>query len=193
MLFKLDYYSRVHDIGLSNIISLPQVRRNKLRLEKQQHDHRRDAKAATGGRVMNQATKALLAISVSNLAYGLPHGIFHLIEGTSHTEFLLVHMFFYHHFIVDPLVFLWFNKSHRQRVKGLVARVTQRCLSCCSISVSMPVVVSSAFRLLRRPSLSTSSTAQMKEDFEKGFPDVVIGDVEGVPPEVLKGVRDNGV
>lgn len=131
---------------------------------------------------MNQATKALLAISVSNLAYGLPHGIFHLVKGTSHTEFLLVHMFFYHHFIVDPLVFLWFNENHRQRVKGLVARLTQECLSCCSTSVSMPVVVSSAFHLLRRPSSSTSSTAQMKEDFEKRPPDDVIEDVEGAPP-----------
>lgn len=138
---------------------------------------------------MNQATKALLAISVSNLAYGLPHGIFHLIENTSHTEFLLVHLFFYHHFIVDPLVFLWFNESHRQRVKGLATRVTQWCLSCCCccsvISVSMPLVVSSAFRLLRRPSLSTSSTIQMKEkEINKEFPD----DVKGAPPEMLKGV-----
>lgn len=185
----------MHEIGRSNNISLPQVHRNKRRLERQQHDHRRGAEAATGGggRVMNQATKALLALSVSNLAYGLPHGIFHLIKDTSHTEFLLVHLFFYHHFIVDPLVFLWYNESHRQRVKGLLARVTQRCCSCCSVSASVPLAVSSAFRLLRRPSLSTSSTAQMKEDFEKGFPEDINKNMEGAPPEVLKGVRDNCV
>ncbi|KAK4298239.1 hypothetical protein Pmani_029397 [Petrolisthes manimaculis] len=118
------------------------VLRNKRRLER--HGDAGGGAAGGGGGVMTQATKALLAISVSNLAFGLPHGIFHLIKGTSHTAFLLVHMFFYHHFIVDPLVFLWFNESHRNKVKAGIERITQ------------------------------ASTAPMKGDLEKGSPDDLI-------------------
>ncbi|KAK8739197.1 hypothetical protein OTU49_003528 [Cherax quadricarinatus] len=96
--------------------------RNHRRLSSIQH-------SSNVNRVVDQATRAMLAVFICNLLFGFPHSVFHLLDKPSHTSDILCHILFYTHFIVDPVVFVWFNRSYRHRigegVRAGVACVTQ--------------------------------------------------------------------
>ncbi|XP_045118285.1 G-protein coupled receptor 35-like [Portunus trituberculatus] len=86
------------------------VRYNKSRVASSNH-------AALTGKVMDQATRAMLAVFISNLLLGLPHSIYHILPvDFSIIPYVIVHIIFYAHLIVDPLAFLCSNHHHRQRL-----------------------------------------------------------------------------
>ena len=88
----------------------PQVRYNKRRVASSNH-------AALTGKVMDQATRAMLAVFISNLLLGLPHSIYHILPfDFSILPYVIVHTIFYAHLIIDPLAFLCSNLHHRQRL-----------------------------------------------------------------------------
>ncbi|KAG0715196.1 hypothetical protein GWK47_012495 [Chionoecetes opilio] len=71
---------------------------------------------ASRGQFMDQATRAMLAVFISNLVFVLPHSIYHVLPLDSDTfTYIIVHTVLYTHLFVDPLVFLFFNLHHRQR------------------------------------------------------------------------------
>ncbi|KAG0713595.1 hypothetical protein GWK47_015872 [Chionoecetes opilio] len=85
------------------------IRRNKRRLTSTLPN-------ASRGQVMDQATRAMLAVFISNLVFVLPHSIYHVLPLDFDTfTYLIVHTILYTHLFVDPLVFLFFNLHHRQR------------------------------------------------------------------------------
>ncbi|XP_050693410.1 D(2) dopamine receptor-like isoform X2 [Eriocheir sinensis] len=98
------------------------VRRNKRRLAASQH-------AATGGgqhEVMDQATRAMLAVFISNLLFCLPHSAYHMLpQDFGVTSYVTVHCVFYTHLFVDPLAYLCSNVHHRRRVLQTLASCTR--------------------------------------------------------------------
>ncbi|XP_045599438.1 uncharacterized protein [Procambarus clarkii] len=76
----------------------------------------RSEQPTRGHSAVDQATCAMLAVFISNLLFGLPHAIFHLLDKPSHTADIIFHVLFYTHFIADPVVFVWCNRSYRRRV-----------------------------------------------------------------------------
>lgn len=75
---------------------------------------------------MDQATRAMLAVFISNLVFSLPHSIYHLMGRLPHYYSVIFHILFSAHFVVDPLVFIFVNLHHRRRVLNLLAACTQR-------------------------------------------------------------------
>lgn len=80
---------------------------------------------------LDQATRAMLAVFISNLVFGFPHAIYHVILQPSHTFGLTFHMLFHTHFVVDPLVFIWYNNNYRQRVWERIQAGWMLALGCC--------------------------------------------------------------
>ncbi|XP_050693415.1 uncharacterized protein LOC126984064 isoform X2 [Eriocheir sinensis] len=95
------------------------VQRNKRRLAATLQQPR-------AGAVMDQATRAMLAVFISNLVFSLPHSIYHLMGTLPHYYSVIFHILFSAHFVVDPLVFIFANLHHRRRVLDLLAACTQR-------------------------------------------------------------------
>ncbi|KAK8403656.1 hypothetical protein O3P69_000033 [Scylla paramamosain] len=86
------------------------VRYNKRRVSSSNH-------AALSGKVMDQATRTMLAVFISNLLLGLPHSIYHILPfDFSIIPYVIVHSIFYAHLIVDPLAFLCSSQHHRRRL-----------------------------------------------------------------------------
>lgn len=146
-------------------MSYMQVRQNKRRLQACQRQHQGRGKA--GGVANQQATRAIFAVFVSNLVFGLPHAIFHLVGSLSDVAFVVVHMSFFTHFVLDPLVFIWYNRGHRervtQRVKWMLSYV---CFSDSSSHVSLSRKITILLRLhsssisFTSPTSSTPSAVQ---------------------------------
>ncbi|XP_050700397.1 uncharacterized protein LOC126987469 [Eriocheir sinensis] len=92
---------------LSTIVA---VRRNKRNLAGSQP-------TAAVTMVMDEATRAMLAVFISNLVFVLPCAI-KFIMTTEFTKFMMdiFLVFFYTHLFVDPLVFVCFNSHHRRHV-----------------------------------------------------------------------------
>nr|XP_053646226.1 uncharacterized protein LOC128698145 [Cherax quadricarinatus] len=67
-----------------------------------------------------EATRSMLAVFVSNLLLSFPHSVFHLLEKPSFTLYVIIHIIFSTHFVVDPVVFVWFSRSFRHRVNQRV-------------------------------------------------------------------------
>lgn len=86
-----------------------QMIRNKRRMAKVQSNR-------PGSRVVNNATRAMIAVFVSNLIFGLPHSIYHLIPHPPPSYDIIFHVLFSTHFVIDPLVFIYFNHSYRRRI-----------------------------------------------------------------------------
>ena len=87
-----------------------QVRLNKLSLAATQQP-------AAVTQVVDKATRAMVAVFLSNLLFGLPHAIAHLEPFDDRVSYYVsIHSFFFTHLFVDPLVFLCFNEHHRRRV-----------------------------------------------------------------------------
>ncbi|KAK8403657.1 hypothetical protein O3P69_000034 [Scylla paramamosain] len=99
------------------------MRRNKQRLATL------ESRSSTSG-TLDQATRAMIAVFISNLVFGLPHAVYHIRTTFSHTLELSFHMLFYTHFVVDPVVFIWFNNNHRQQVKEKVHAIRKFVLGC---------------------------------------------------------------
>ncbi|KAK8404051.1 hypothetical protein O3P69_000252 [Scylla paramamosain] len=71
------------------------------------------------GKVMDQATRALLAVFINNLLFVQPHIITLFVEEFIYMNdsiSLISSTLFMIHFFTDPLVFVGFNKHHRKRV-----------------------------------------------------------------------------
>ncbi|XP_050731456.1 uncharacterized protein LOC127006019 [Eriocheir sinensis] len=66
---------------------------------------------------MDEATRAMLAVFLSNFFFSLPNSIYN-IWYFNHKFFSYVIMtsFFFTHLFVDPMVFVCFNQHHRRRV-----------------------------------------------------------------------------
>ncbi|XP_047476939.1 uncharacterized protein LOC125030730 isoform X2 [Penaeus chinensis] len=83
------------------------MRRNGRRMAKVQSSH---------SRVVNNATRGMFAVFVSNLVFGIPHSVYHMLPRPSLSFSIIAHILFYTHFVVDPFVFMYFNHSYRRRV-----------------------------------------------------------------------------
>lgn len=71
----------------------------------------------TATKVVDEATRAMLAVFISNLLLGLPHSIYHMMPFDYRVfSYVIMHSVFFTHLFVDPLVFLCFNQHHRKRV-----------------------------------------------------------------------------
>lgn len=84
---------------------------------------------------MDQATRAMLAVFITNLVFGLPHSIYHLLGPQPLYMHVIIHVIFCTHYIVDPLVYMWFNVSYRERLISSFRKV-MRCLSSSSTAHS---------------------------------------------------------
>ncbi|KAG0699538.1 hypothetical protein GWK47_025785 [Chionoecetes opilio] len=94
------------------------IQRNKRRLAGSQPQ---EQEATT----MDQATRAMLALFISNLLFGLPHSIFRLLGKYPVHIYIAVHIWFANHFVVDSLAFVWFNTCYRRRVISWMKGMTQ--------------------------------------------------------------------
>lgn len=139
------------------VVLVMQVRRNKRRLAGSQHE----GSGATS--VVDQATRAMTAVFVSNLLMGIPHSVFHLLENPSLTLDIIFHGLFYTHFIVDPVVFIWYNRDYHQRVGERLRAGLELMKQYCRLSKTI-----STFHL---HSPSTSSTNQASSENEHGGSD----------------------
>lgn len=134
-----------------------QVWRNKRRLAASQHV------ATDAGQqvVMDQATRAMLAVFVSNLLFCLPHSIYHtLSQNFGVVSYVIVHCFFYTHLFVDPLAYLCSNLHHRRRVLHTLAFCTR--WATCRHPASSPPHAASILPLHTTP--PTSSDEQRMEN-----------------------------
>lgn len=95
---------------LSQVLLIFQVRRNKRKLAACQNN-------STVTKVVDEATKPMLAVFLSNLMFALQHSIFHILPFNYRDfSYIIVHTVFFTHLFVDPLVFMYFNQHHRKRV-----------------------------------------------------------------------------
>lgn len=126
------------------------VRRNKRRLASSQHNTK-------CGRVIDQATRAMLAVFVSNVLLSLPHSIYHVFRPESFTLYLIIHVIFFLHIVVDPFVYVWFNLDHRQRVLGKIRAGLEkiRCRSSAASGATSVVSLESPL-----PSIPSTGTDQ---------------------------------
>nr|XP_045599436.1 uncharacterized protein LOC123758789 [Procambarus clarkii] len=82
--------------------------------------------------LVDQATRAMLAVFISNLLFGLPHAVYHLLHEPSFTLNVVIHIIFSTHFVVDPVVFVWYNQSYRRRVGELACSGLTWMMQCCT-------------------------------------------------------------
>ncbi|XP_050700392.1 rhodopsin-like [Eriocheir sinensis] len=101
-------------------------------------------------RVMDEATRAMLAVFISNLIIGLPFTIYLLTMNFKNFKIVPMIMVYYTHLFVDPLVFVCFNKHHRRRVQ----QVLKLCLG----------------RLPREEGASTLESQAVQSSSALGFP-----------------------
>ncbi|XP_050700393.1 uncharacterized protein LOC126987464 [Eriocheir sinensis] len=95
---------------LSSIVAVRRNMRNRLVLTGGQDK-------AVGTKLMDEATRALLAVFLSNLVFVLPISICNILSLDSHfTTIIIMFVVFLTHLFVDPLVFVCFNRHHRRRV-----------------------------------------------------------------------------
>lgn len=100
---------------------VPQMQRNKRRLAASQCQGSQTREATR----MDQVMRAMLAVFISNLIFGIPHSIHHLQGKQPHYMKVIFHVLFSTHFMVDPLAFVWFNSGYRRRVADKISSVTQ--------------------------------------------------------------------
>ncbi|KAG7154945.1 uncharacterized protein LOC121855615 [Homarus americanus] len=131
------------------VVMMIAVRRNRLRLA-DSHSQSRDS-------VVDQATRAMMAVFVNNLLLGFPHSVYHLLEDPPRTAAVGFHILFYTHFVVDPVVFVWFNRNYRKRVSERVIMGLRWMTRCCS---SSPLTTTASTFTLHVSSSSTPSTHQ---------------------------------
>ncbi|KAK7027380.1 hypothetical protein SK128_013594, partial [Halocaridina rubra] len=62
------------------------------------------------------ASQAMLAISISNLLLTFPSGIFSLFHVLGYVGSVVVQMLYTSHYIINPLVFIWFNQMYRNKI-----------------------------------------------------------------------------
>lgn len=83
------------------------MRRNGRRMAKVQSSH---------SRIVNNATRGMIAVFASNLLFGVPHSVYHMLPRPPQSYGIIFHVLFSTHFVVDPIVFMYFNHSYRRRV-----------------------------------------------------------------------------
>lgn len=102
------------------------LRRNKCNFDTSEHAtamtplrHSKSNPAAKqhAATAMDEATRAMLAVFLSNLFFGLPQSIYNIVY-FSHRflAYVIITSFFFTHLFVDPMVFVYFNRHHRRRV-----------------------------------------------------------------------------
>ncbi|XP_063840753.1 uncharacterized protein LOC135089242 isoform X2 [Scylla paramamosain] len=105
------------------------VIRNKRRLAATQD-------TAATGKVMDQATRALLSVFISNLLFIVPH-VISIILVTFYVFIydliLITNTLLMTHLFADPLLFVCFNKHHRKRVLQALKSFLEL-VSCCPLS-----------------------------------------------------------
>ncbi|XP_069996116.1 uncharacterized protein [Penaeus vannamei] len=88
---------------------IPTVRRNRQRLN--------EVQSRSSLKIIDNATRAMIAVFVSNLVFGLPFCISQLMRRKISRMLLnFIYVIYNTHLMVDPLVFIFFNYSHRRRV-----------------------------------------------------------------------------
>ncbi|XP_045118185.1 uncharacterized protein LOC123508515 [Portunus trituberculatus] len=133
-----------------------------LAVRRNQHRLAATPDTAATSKVMDQATRAMLAVFISNLLLGLPHSIYHLLPRYDNQVFSYVtmHIIFFTHLFVDPLVFVFFNIQHRQRVLQAL-KMCMQCVTCRQLS-ALPHATST-LPLHLTSSSSSSSLQQQRE------------------------------
>lgn len=85
------------------------MRRNRQRLN--------EVQSRSSLKIIDNATRAMIAVFVSNLVFGLPFCISQLMRRKISRMLLnFIYVIYNTHLMVDPLVFIFFNYSHRRRV-----------------------------------------------------------------------------
>ena len=132
-----------------------QVRRNQHRLAA-------TPDTAATVQVMDQATRAILAVFISNMLLGLPHSIYHLLprNDNSALSYIPMHIIFFTHLFVDPLVFVCFNLHHRQRV----LQAFKTCLQCVTCKQFTLPRATSTLPLYLTSSSSSSSSWKLQQE-----------------------------
>ncbi|KAG7176270.1 hypothetical protein Hamer_G009049 [Homarus americanus] len=118
-----------------------------------------------GHKVVDQATLSMLAVFISNLLMALPHSLYHLVNefiDDTYTIYTIVHLIFFIHFVVDPAVFVWFNRNYRDRVGAWVLlglRKVRCCLSSFTAAFNLtPNTIPSTLNLTTTPSTLNLTT-----------------------------------
>lgn len=126
-----------------------QVWRNKRRMAASQHV----ATVVGQQKVMDQATRAMLAVFVSNLLFCLPHSVYHILPQDFRIfSYVIVHCVFYTHLFVDPLAYLCSNLHHRRRLLHTLAFCTN--WATCRHPATSPFHTASTLPLHDTPSSS---------------------------------------
>ncbi|XP_068216536.1 uncharacterized protein [Palaemon carinicauda] len=86
---------------------------------------------------LDQATHAIMAVLILNLVIGLPHTIYHFLPTTTVQEDIYFHTLFSCHYFFDPMVFLGFNRSYRNKITGVLCSCFSKVLAVCA--KGMPV------------------------------------------------------
>lgn len=133
------------------------LRRNKCNLDAGEHTttmkplrhiKRNPAAKQHVATAMDEATRAMLAVFLSNFLFGLPQSIYNILY-FEHKFFLyvIITSIFFTHLFVDPMVFVCFNRHHRRRVMKAI----RFCLGGCPREVKAPhdpQIIQSASTLL---------------------------------------------
>lgn len=91
------------------LVMIMAVRRNRQRLN--------EVQSRSSLKIIDNATRAMIAVFVSNLVFGLPFCISQLMRRKISRMLLnFIYVIYNTHLMVDPLVFIFFNYSHRRRV-----------------------------------------------------------------------------
>ncbi|XP_068216533.1 uncharacterized protein [Palaemon carinicauda] len=81
---------------------------------------------------LDQATHAIMAVLILNLVIGLPHTIYHFLPTTTVQEDIYFHTLFSCHYFFDPMVFLGFNRSYRNKITGILCSCFSKVLAVCA-------------------------------------------------------------
>ncbi|MPC08071.1 hypothetical protein E2C01_000644 [Portunus trituberculatus] len=120
----------------------------------------------TSGKMMDQATRAMMAVFISNLVLGLPHSIYHIVPYDHRVfSYVIMHSIFFTHLFVDPLAFLCSNLHHRRRVlqalRSLVCRSSHTVVG--SPPVSLTTQTTSTQKSIEEGQRNTSSEEESRQ------------------------------
>lgn len=81
---------------------------------------------------MDQVTRAMLAVFISNLVFILPHSIYGLTGGHPYAIKAIFEAILLMHFVVDPLVYIYCNSDNREKVVSSMRKVKHIMFSSCT-------------------------------------------------------------
>ncbi|KAG0727246.1 hypothetical protein GWK47_035042 [Chionoecetes opilio] len=131
------------------IVIIVIMRRNKRRLADSQQQRR-----PRGTTMDQQVTLAMQAVFLSNMVFGLPHSVYHLMGKQPYYLYIIFHILFSTHFVMDPLAFVWFNRCYRRRVLSRMKNMNRSMTSRTASSVPLGSSASQSVIHHHHPELS---------------------------------------